>query len=514
MEEKQLQSLKQHNATLCRFIVKLSAFYEGFSDKIDEELRVLRGHLSGTPNFNLAAVSIEKLNKLLQHQDITLRKYNTDTLSSLEDAMKQLQKIVFNDDELKSLTTQELIKLNQPIGDIFSLYKLYSKAITLHRIALNKEMKGLKATPSEATPAAEELKSSREDKNNYYYSILSELNQIIASYAQKKPNDKQLDDIKARLEEGIDEDQLLRSCIIILRMIVQDVMSEASFTGKVIQSLHSSLGKINSDVSESIKGSQTQFEQRKVGNQQLKSHIDTIEEAVSASDSLDSLKAQTQSCVKSLVSTLNEQQSNDEQGQEALMALLSSMQERINTLQQQTSVYKKKLAEQAVQSRTDPLTRLPNRQTYNEKLEEAYSRFKEKGEPFAVAVMDIDHFKSINDRFGHAAGDKTLQAVSRFLHQNIKKPEFVARWGGEEFVLLLPNTSIEEVSEKLNDLRNQLASMPFKFKQEKVKITASFGATSFSQSDNTEKVFDRADEYLYSAKRNGRNRVVTDLNAE
>lgn len=196
------------------------------------------------------------------------------------------------------------------------------------------------------------------------------------------------------------------------------------------------------------------------------------------------------------------------------MALLSSMQERINTLQQQTSVYKKKLAEQAVQSRTDPLTRLPNRQTYNEKLEEAYSRFKEKGEPFAVAVMDIDHFKSINDRFGHAAGDKTLQAVSRFLHQNIKKPEFVARWGGEEFVLLLPNTSIEEVSEKLNDLRNQLASMPFKFKQEKVKITASFGATSFSQSDNTEKVFDRADEYLYSAKRNGRNRVVTDLNAE
>ena len=140
MEAKQLQTLKQNNALLCQFIVKLSAFYEGFSDKIDTELKVLRGHLSGTPNFSLAAVSIEKLNKSLQHQEITLRKYSVDTVSSLEDAMKQLQKIVFEDTELKGLTTQELIKLNQPVGDIFSIYKLYSKAIALHRIALNKKM--------------------------------------------------------------------------------------------------------------------------------------------------------------------------------------------------------------------------------------------------------------------------------------------------------------------------------------------------------------------------------------
>ena len=143
MEAKQLQTLKQNNTLLCQFIVKLSAFYEGFSDKIDTELKVLRGHLSGTPNFSLATVSIEKLNKSLQHQEITLRKYSVDTVSSLEDAMKQLQKIVFEDSELKGLTTQELIKLNQPIGDIFSIYKLYAKAIALHRIALNKEMVGL-----------------------------------------------------------------------------------------------------------------------------------------------------------------------------------------------------------------------------------------------------------------------------------------------------------------------------------------------------------------------------------
>jgi diguanylate cyclase (GGDEF)-like protein len=294
-------------------------------------------------------------------------------------------------------------------------------------------------------------------------------------------------------------------------MIVQDAMSEASFTGKVIQSLHNSLGQINDEVGESIKGSQSQFEQRKAGNEQLKSHIDSIEEAVSVSDSLETLKEQTQFCVQNLVNTLSEQQNNDEQGQEALMALLSSMQEKINTLQQQTSVYKKKLAEQVMQSRTDSLTRLPNRQAYNEKLDEAFAQYKESGKPLAVAVVDIDHFKSVNDRFGHAAGDKTLQVVSKFLKQHLKRPEFIARWGGEEFVMLFPDTTIEMVEDKLNALRNKLASMPFKFKQEKVKITASFGATCFNTNDSTESVFERADEYLYQAKRDGRNRVVTDL---
>jgi len=511
MEAKQLQAYKQNNALLCQFIIRLSAFYEGFSDKIDTELGKLRGHLSGTPNFSLAAVSIEKLNKSIQHQDVTLKKYTADTTASIEDSMKQLQKIVFEDDELKSLTTQELIKLNQPINDVYRIYKLYAKALTLHRVALNKKI--LSLAPADDKPAALPLNTvAPQDENPHYRSILLELNQLIASYAQKKPNDKQLNDIKDRLENGMDENQLLKSCVVILRMIVQDAMSEASITGKVIQSLHNSLGKINGSVSESIEGSKSQFEQRKAGNEQLKSHIDSIEEAVSESDTLEALKEQAQSCVNNLVSTLSEQQSNDEQGQEALMTLLSSMQERIETLQQQTAVYKKKLAEQVMQSRTDSLTRLPNRQAYNEKLENAFNHFVETGEPLAVAVVDIDHFKSINDRFGHAAGDKTLQVVSRFLRQSLSHNEFVARWGGEEFVMLFPNADIDTIEKKLNELRISLASMPFKFKQEKVQITASFGATCFNKSDDTDTVFERADEYLYKAKRDGRNRVITDTN--
>ena len=205
---------------------------------------------------------------------------------------------------------------------------------------------------------------------------------------------------------------------------------------------------------------------------------------------------------------------DDQQGQEDLIALLTSMQDRIEALQNQTSVYKKKLAEQAAQSRTDPLTRLPNRQAYNEKLDIAYAQFKQNNMPLTVAVVDIDHFKSINDRFGHAAGDKTLQVVSKYLKQQIGDNEFIARWGGEEFVMLLPNTPMKHIEAKLNEIRIALSQMPFKFKQQKVQITASFGATSFRKNEDKEAVFERADEYLYKAKRNGRNLVITDISEQ
>ncbi len=104
--------------------------------------------------------------------------------------------------------------------------------------------------------------------------------------------------------------------------------------------------------------------------------------------------------------------------------------------------------------------------------------------------------------------------VSKFLKQSLSENDFVARWGGEEFVMLLPNTQMADIDKKLNEVRTKLAAMPFKFKQEKVKITASFGATCFGENDTTETVFERADEYLYKAKRNGRNLVVTDLSTD
>ncbi|WP_269517585.1 GGDEF domain-containing protein [Alteromonas sp. BMJM2] len=520
MEDKQLQAYKKNNALLCQFIIKLSSFYEGFSDKVDGELKTLRGHLSGTPNFSLATVSINKLNASLQHQDITLRKYSLETVSSIEEAMKQLQKIIFEDEELRSLATQELIKLNQPVADIFSIYRLYSRALQLHRVALGKHVKGVlseEPAPKEtakSTPRQAANDDLERGSAHFYRSIFIELNQLVSSYTEKKPNDIQLLDIKKRLDQGMAHEQLLESCVVVLRMIVQDAMTEASLTGKVIQGLHTSLGKIGEDVNKSIDGSKAQFEQRTASNAELKTYIDSIEEAVSTTDSFDALKTQTQSCIKALSKTLTDTQSSDSESQTALISLLSSMQDRINKLQQQTDSYKRKIAEQVMQSKTDALTRLPNRQAYNEQLAIAYQQFQSSKKPLSIALIDIDFFKSINDKFGHSAGDKTLQLVSRAFKRHMTDDQFLARWGGEEFVVLLPDTNEKQLREKLEAIRKDLESMQLKFKQERVIITVSLGGTSFTSTDTIDLAFERADKYLYQAKRNGRNQVVTDIDAQ
>jgi len=501
MDSKQLQAHKQHSALLTQFIMRLSVFYEGFSTTIDNELKILRGHLSGTPNFTLAAVSIDKLNSAIQHQDLTLKKYNANALSSLESTMKSLQRVVFEDAELREKSTKSLITLNQPLRDIFSLYSQFEVALTLHQAALNNKIE---------TIEPEKVTSGASTTGDLYESILEELNQLIVSYAQRKPNDAHLADIKARLATGMSDDQLLQSCVVILRMIVQDAMSEASITGKVIQGLHNSLGNVGKDIKRSIDGSQHQHEQRQATHAQLQSHLDTIEEAVSESESFEALKQQTQYCVKNLTETLSEQMKADTDGQEVLMQLFTSMQSQIETLQKQTSVYKKKLAEQLILSQTDPLTRLPNRQAYNDKLQRAYTKWQKTQGSLAIAVLDIDHFKSINDQFGHAAGDKTLQIVGRHLKKHVSNDEFIARWGGEEFIMLIPQDDIALLKEKLETMRTNLAALPFKFKDEKVSITASFGVACFKDGDTPEMAFERADKCLYEAKRNGRNCVITD----
>ncbi|MEW9797660.1 GGDEF domain-containing protein [Alteromonas sp. CYL-A6] len=501
MESKQLKAYKQHSSQLAQFIIRLTSFYEGLKPDIDSELQILRGHLAGTPNFTLAQASINKLGNLLQSTDTSVKKFTRETIAELESAIKRLQQNLDNDPALKQQATEQLIVLSQPISDMFSLYRLLGKGLTLYRDSLGKL----------APPAPEpDNKPATEKSGALYKAIYQELNQLISNYADKKPNDPQLIAIRQRLDEGMDEDTLLQSCIVIIRMVVQEAMSEASITGKVIHKLHHSLGNLQSGMTDTITQSQQQFDARQAATATLRQQLGSMEDAVSQSDNLETVKQQAQAYMQQLSSTLEEQEEADKTDQQALLGLLSSMQKQLTQLQQQTNTYRKKLAEQIVSSQTDPLTRLPNRQAYNEKITQAFKLWQEDGDPLAITVVDIDHFKSINDRFGHATGDKTLQLVARHLRQSLAKQHFVGRWGGEEFVMIFNGISADAMTETLEAIRAKLASMPFKFKQEKLSITASFGAATFRNNDQPDDVFNRADAMLYKAKSEGRNRVIVE----
>ena len=152
----------------------------------------------------------------------------------------------------------------------------------------------------------------------------------------------------------------------------------------------------------------------------------------------------------------------------------------------------------------DPLTSIPNRRKFNEVLEYELQRDARYHNELSIILCDLDHFKHINDEHGHNTGDEVLKTFTQLVSSSIRKTDFFARWGGEEFVLLLPETDINTATEMAEKLRlaieqNQNPGVG--------QVTASFGVTQFMTNDDEKKFIGRADDALYKAKKNGRNKV-------
>ena len=165
----------------------------------------------------------------------------------------------------------------------------------------------------------------------------------------------------------------------------------------------------------------------------------------------------------------------------------------------------------AAEAMTDPLTKLPNRRWFNQQVEAsiaAHSRKTHTGR-FGIMVLDLDHFKTVNDTYGHAVGDEVLIEVGRRLQERCRSNEFVARMGGEEFAVLLPSTSADEIIRAGDGYRKAVSAMPIATAAGRLDVTTSVGvATSDSVMDESpDALYDRADRALYNAKHNGRNCV-------
>ncbi len=170
--------------------------------------------------------------------------------------------------------------------------------------------------------------------------------------------------------------------------------------------------------------------------------------------------------------------------------------------------------EQSVEAAvTDPLTGLHNRRYMENHLRTLVEEALHKGRALSMLVADIDHFKLVNDRFGHDAGDAVLREFADRLKRNTRGIDLACRMGGEEFVVIMPDTDIEKACKVGERLRSGTASEPFKISTmvEGIAVTASVGVASLEQvNDTSETIFKRADMALYNAKRTGRNKVASD----
>ncbi|NEW91056.1 GGDEF domain-containing protein [Rhodopseudomonas sp. BR0M22] len=195
----------------------------------------------------------------------------------------------------------------------------------------------------------------------------------------------------------------------------------------------------------------------------------------------------------------------------------TALEERLSHSKQEIANLQVSLEAIRAESLTDPLTGLGNRKHFDRAVAEAIRSATAGSQPLSLLMIDIDHFKSFNDTYGHLTGDQVLRLVGTTLKQSIKGQDFTARYGGEEFAVVLPNTPLRQAIIVADNIRRLVMSKELKKKstgENLGRVTLSVGASTLKPGDNAEALIERADACLYAAKRNGRNRVICETDPE
>lgn len=233
-----------------------------------------------------------------------------------------------------------------------------------------------------------------------------------------------------------------------------------------------------------------------------------LDEQVGTARDIGTLQSQVRSRLQAISGHLQEFREREEERERSWSERNQRQRERINELETQTQELMQSLRREQQNAATDALTGLPNRMSYDLRIEDLCRRHKRFAQPASLLILDIDRFKDINDRHGHAAGDRVLRVVAAHLRKNLRETDFIARYGGEEFAILLEGTTGRNAVNVAEKIRSHIEHLGFHAQQQPVPITLSIGVADLHRGDDPDSLFARADAALYRAKADGRNCVV------
>ena len=369
-------------------------------------------------------------------------------------------------------------------SELKELIKIYQRAV----IELSKNS----ATPDNDNKAEVEF-------------INDELQLLILELDVGQDHVKKLDQVRLKICNENDPFKLPHYCLQVITIIIDSTREERRSSRHFLYTLNDSLTQFYLNFAQTLKMTETDFEKQKEAFVAVKNNAELLKQNSEKEQSIDILREQIAAYVTNVQEVMVDQ---EKQQEEKFRCKFQGMVRQIKELQNETQSYQKTLKQQNKQLHIDFLTKIPNRAAWSERLKIEITRFKRYKNTLNIAIIDIDNFKSINDNFGHLAGDKVLNVIAQTLQKSIRNADYLARYGGEEFALLLPEISPEQTQLALDKLRDRIKMIPFQFKKESLAITISIGFTTFLLSDNADDAFERADTALYQAKNTGRDQVI------
>ncbi|WP_286240553.1 GGDEF domain-containing protein [Neptuniibacter halophilus] len=337
--------------------------------------------------------------------------------------------------------------------------------------------------------------------------IGAELLELISGLFVPKEETPNARELVKRIEQGFELPHLAE----IVHQVVQLVIKATSNTSEDFENylleLSSRLTEVQTFVADSREEQQAVGKHQRELDIQVRRDVKNLHQTVKNTHDIGDLKKAVSQQLSGLVRAMDNFKRKEEERETRLQGRYEDLIGKVEQMEQETRKVKAHMEEERLRARTDPLTGLPNRAAYDEHLAQEYERWSRYRTPFSVVVADLDYFKRVNDTYGHLAGDKVLRLVAKVVTKIIRVTDFVARFGGEEFVVILPSTSVAEAEQAMDKLRQALQDSPFNFHGKPVGITMSFGVTEIREGDSLDDVFTRADEALYQAKEEGRNLV-------
>jgi len=481
--------------TLIQFIGHLSLACKGQNLELDNKLAKLRHHLHGFDQIDEALPELVDIERILKGQ------YNH-TMTQLEESrmglsrvIRQIQRVNSAPDKVKKEINYFKQDLAKPFHTVWEYIPKVEKLIGFYEEILQQQF----------------TSSDDYDILPQHIQLARELAVKISEIEFRKDQRDQILVMKEVLLGEISLNTLLESYQTILSLLLDNIAREKSASQDFLYALNDALTVVRDVVNSSHNNNERSQQLKLQLNKEINLRVDNAGGIITDVEDILDLKTQLTVQLSSLRDALSRKEALESREQTILRKSIESMRKELNSITQEANSYKEKLFEHQKLNLLDPLTQLANRTALEDRMDQEYRNHIRFKTPLWVAVTDIDHFKSVNDNFGHSTGDKTLQVIAMALKNSLRDSEFVARYGGEEFVLLLPDITQEHISTLLNRVREKVKNIPFKFKNQRITVTLSIGAAQVMDNETIEEAFERADAALYKAKNNGRDRVVIDM---
>lgn len=496
--DQQRQTNARMREQMNSLVSHLTLGLQGSAPELDTELDALNSALRAQDHTRLPVLS-RQLKKTLNQQDLE-RNQERDSLARSLRRWNQLLRKLNRVPAIETLLNDIDNRISDVAEHISALPSLLTELVELQNSML----------VGQGTEAADEFELNVDDEQNlellqaevaHRLMRLLEVLQVPAEGVERARN------LVRQLEQGLDLKQLPTIITTLTDLIrLSGGNSHEDFENYLL-TLNSQLAYVQGFLEDSRSDELQAREAHRTLDDVVRRDVRNIHRTVKDSEDLGLLKQNVTRQLASIMRSMEHFRLHEHERENRLNQRYDDLLKKVDQMELETSKARARMQEEQLRARTDPLTGLPNRIDYEHHLQAEMQRWQRYQACFSMAVGDIDFFKRINDQLGHLAGDRVLRLVAKVLRHNLRSTDFIARFGGEEFVILFPSTSADEALQATEKLRLAIAGSPFNFKGKRVEVTLSFGIAEVCAGDDLESLFTRADKALYRAKEQGRNQT-------